>query len=73
MKGSVKKLWSSDEEEEEEFSLKDDDDVPRYADHVIYITCFILFDFALFTSYFGSFVSMRGAFCSVFMLVNHQS
>ena len=62
----MRKLWSSDDdtdekEEVEEFPLKDDDP-PRYADYGNYICCLVLFDFSLFTSYFGSFVSLQGVF-----------
>ena len=70
----MKKLWSSDDDDDDEEGEVEecptkDYDPPKYADHVNYITCFILLEFALFTSYFGSFVAKQVAFCSIFMLV----
>ena len=52
----MRKLWSSDEDDDDEEGEVEecptkDDDPPRYADHVNYINCFILLEFALFTSY----------------------
>ena len=69
----MKKLWSSDndtdEEEVVEESPSKNDDPPRQTDHVNYITCFILFNFAQFTSYGGRFISISAAFCPIFMLI----
>ena len=69
----MKKLWSSDNDTDEEEVVEEspfkNDDPPRLTDHVHYITCFTLFNFAQFTSYCGRFISISAAFCTIFMLV----